>query len=215
MTWLGYPPLGFPRYCYRSESQTHALINHTDTHLKLRQHSNQTQRYIFSSFHILIDELKRDLLDPNNSVGHNYCRQIISFKALFYCVFLNKRTKNSLRALYNRLLALVQYSAPCISHISRGRTIVKLYILHFLPLQNNILQLISKLYLLHRMTVSLELVVEENTLISFISSFIAHPSCNRTLVSTQRELKAELALVPVSVSNMRRCIFSQLYSYRC
>ncbi len=32
MTWLGCPPLGLPRSCCRTKSQTRALINHTDTH---------------------------------------------------------------------------------------------------------------------------------------------------------------------------------------
>jgi hypothetical protein len=42
MNCLGYPLLGLPRPCCRSKSQTQALINHTNTHHKLRQHSNIT-----------------------------------------------------------------------------------------------------------------------------------------------------------------------------
>ncbi len=61
--WLGLAilPLGLPRSCCRSKVQTQAHVNHTDTHRKLRQHSNReainTNTY-FPSSHILMGEFK-------------------------------------------------------------------------------------------------------------------------------------------------------------
>jgi hypothetical protein len=70
MAWLGYPPLGLPRSCYSPKTQ--ALINHTDTHHKLRQHSAQQ---LYTIIHISLTphshmQVEEGLLDPKSSVGH-------------------------------------------------------------------------------------------------------------------------------------------------
>jgi hypothetical protein len=79
MTWLGYPSLGYPllslpRSCCSSKSQTQALINHTNTHRKLRQHSNIAtiyNKYIFFISHSH-GRVTEGLLDLSNPVGHSY-----------------------------------------------------------------------------------------------------------------------------------------------
>jgi hypothetical protein len=60
LPWLS--PLGLPRSCCRSKSQAKALINHTNTHHKLKttlQHSSYIQLSIFTLFFILMGELMR------------------------------------------------------------------------------------------------------------------------------------------------------------
>jgi hypothetical protein len=112
MAWLGYPLIGLPRSCYRSKvPNSSTLINHADTHHKLRQRSSTATTYkdtYFPSLLVPMSKLKRACWTQttlSGTLSPPYMNPLLDLKSMFY-MYIRQSTISGFLLCLNPLPSL-------------------------------------------------------------------------------------------------------------